>query len=228
MLEAFGLTWLAGVLSSVLSDALKERLKPATAEEKARQRAYALFTALGSVTRTTDLFVSSLVRYAALVESGVPEGAARLSEYRSPSPAARWAKEVPLDAAISQRDEQFRRLVARPSEADSEVVRAQAALYASARDLREALEQLEQPLKDLDPQLAVHQPDVSDAIDLYRHSRGMLLLRLEELAWHAPLESVAELQTIVDQAQRNQRVIHQAIDEFRAFLAGEFSFKESF
>jgi hypothetical protein len=227
MLEAFGLSWLAGILSSVLSDGLKERLRPATATEKARTRAFTLFESLQAVTRTTDAFVEALASYAWLVESGVPEGAVRLSELPGAEDFDRKGF-ASRDEASSARLSLLERRGTLPSPADVAVVRAQGSLWETTRDLREALEGLEPALKEVDPQLAIHQPDVSRAISDYIHMRGMVFYELEALAWHAPLELRAGLRRIVSQAKKNQRNIRSAVDKFRAFLAKEFSFKESF
>ena len=104
----------------------------------------------------------------------------------------------------------------------------QVALWMAASLLRRALEALEPALREIDPQLAIHQPDVSEAINHYVVSRGYVLRQLEDLAWHTTAEGSGELRKIVVQSQENQQVIDGAIQEFRTFLAAEFSFKESF
>jgi hypothetical protein len=232
VLEAFGLSWLAGIIGAVLTDSLKERLKPARSDEKARDRGFALFERLQEIKSATDSFVAALAGYAALVELGVSDAVRQLGSMLGPEEGSNWQRsQLTMEEAAAERVEMLRRMVTAPdgpTAADIAVVRSQATLWKTASDLRGALEALEPALRVIDPQLAIHQPDVSAAINLYVQSRGYVLAQLEDLAWHASAESSGELRKIVVQAQENQQVIDGAIREFRAFLAGEFSFKESF
>jgi hypothetical protein len=228
MLAAFGLSWLAEIIGSVLTDALKERLKPADSDEKARNRGFALFERLRDIKSATDSFVAALVEYVALVKFGVSASVQELGSWVGPTEDS--YRQLTMEEAADLRVHALRDITApdKPSAADVAVVRSQATLWQTASDLRGALEELESALHDIDPQLAIHLPDVSAAISSYVGARGILLAQVEDLAWHATADSSRELDKIVVRAQENQQVIDGAIREFRAFLAAEFSFKESF
>jgi hypothetical protein len=228
MLAAFGLSWLAEIIGSVLTDSLKERLKPADSDEKARNRGFALFERLRDIKSATDSFVAALVEYVALVKFGVSASVQELGSRVGPTVDS--YRQLTVEDAVDLRLHALRGITApdKPSTADVAVVRSQATLWQTASDLRGALEELESALHDIDPQLAIHLPDVSAAISSYVGARGILLAQVEDLAWHATADSSSELDNIVVRAQENQQVIDGATREFRAFLAGEFSFKESF
>jgi hypothetical protein len=232
MFEAFGLAWLAGVIGSVLTDSLKERLKPASRDEKARDLAFGLFQALQALARTTREFVDALGAYAKLVEGGVSLSVERLGGLTLPDYALR-EEDLSADEAARQRLDLLRsvnsasHLPEEPNTVDVEIVNAQATLWKTTAELRRALEALQPALKRIDPQLAVHQPDVSDAVNRYVNSRALVMAKLEDLAWVSSAD-VGELQQIVEDARANQTVIDGGVADFRSFLASEFSFKESF
>ncbi len=231
VLEAFGLAWLAGIIGSVLTDSLKERLKPADSDENARNRGFALFERLRDIKSATDSFVVALGEYASLVEFGVSDAVQQLGRMLGSKRGFRNSQsQLTVEEAAAERVQLLRRATGPdgPTAADVAVVRSQATLWKTASDLRRALEALEPALRGIDPQLAIHQPDVSVAISNYVQARGGVLAQLEDLAWHTSAESSGELRKIVVQAQDNQQVIDGAIQEFRAFLASEFAFNESF
>jgi hypothetical protein len=230
MLEAFGLAWLAGIIGSVLTDSLKERLKPADSDENARNLGFALFERLRDIKAETDSFVVALGEYASLVEFGVSDAVRQLGTMLGPKEGSDWQSQLTVEEAAAERVQLLRIATGPdgPTAADVAVVRSQSTLWKTASDLRRALEALEPALREIDPQLAIHQPDVSAAISRYVQSRGLVLAQLEDLAWHTSAESSGEIRKIVVQAQDNQQVIDGAIQEFRAFLASEFAFKESF
>ena len=92
-----------------------------------------------------------------------------------------------------------------------------------------ALARLEEALHRLDPQLEVHVPETAREVNEARMSRALVVSRAEEsLGALARGEDDVDLAAIVADAERAQQEIEVATEDVRAFLAEEFSFKESF
>ena len=84
-------------------------------------------------------------------------------------------------------------------------------------------------LNRVDPQLEVHVPDVARAVLEARRARGTVITRVEaKLAALEGGEEDVDLESVVRDAESAQAEVEQATESVRAFLAREFSFKESF
>jgi hypothetical protein len=103
-----------------------------------------------------------------------------------------------------------------------------AELRQAAQDLMYSLPELADALDRVNPQLEIHQHDLVQTIEQYRHSRALLLTKLEESVDSAADQNVETIQQLVNTAESNRQLIKRAIHEMRVFLAAEFPFKEGF
>jgi hypothetical protein len=103
-------------------------------------------------------------------------------------------------------------------------------LTSDIKELASAINGLPEILRGMDPQLSIHQPEVTNRIWQYSFDRS---LTFTELHRYLDLDNFAQrdlndLRAILEQAKNNRTLIVKAIDDFRGFLAQEFPFKESF
>jgi hypothetical protein len=102
------------------------------------------------------------------------------------------------------------------------------ALRLSARELMISLPKLADSLDKVNPQLDIHRHDLVQNILHYRRYRAEVLTELELSAYGVGNQNADKLREIFNRAEENRKLIDQAIDNFRSFLAAEFPFKESF
>jgi enamine deaminase RidA (YjgF/YER057c/UK114 family) len=74
--------------------------------------------------------------------------------------------------------------------------------------------------------LSVHAPDLHQQIRHAGRSRSAVLGTAALLS-HRPIDNEALVRAVED-AEQAQRQIEDAVEEMRAFLSGEFTFKDSF
>jgi hypothetical protein len=106
-------------------------------------------------------------------------------------------------------------------------------LHRITTDLRASLAKVDLTVGAIDPQLAIHQPEVSRGISDFVGTRGLLIERLEDMTPHLQPDELGpadqrEVRAIAVAAKRNHELIQGTMEQFRAFLAEEFTFKESF
>jgi hypothetical protein len=192
MLEAFGLSWLASIVSSVVSAAVNERTKPKASPETAKNRALALYQALRNVETLSGEFAAALEAVADFKWGARASGGAGAT----------------LTSLVTE-------------------------LHRITNDLRASLEEVRRTVAAIDPQLAIHQPEVSRALEEFVGTRGFLIERLEDMTPHLQPDELGpaeqkEVRRLAIAAKQNHQLIQRTMESFRAFLAGEFAFKESF
>ena len=101
-------------------------------------------------------------------------------------------------------------------------------LVASVDPLRKTLDAVNDALRQLDPQLSLHAPDVDGQIRSATVSRALTLDRAEDVIARHLSGGFAEVTAIASSARETGEEIHAAVETLRQFLAGQFSFKESF
>ena len=106
---------------------------------------------------------------------------------------------------------------------------AEGALRQALKDVSRALGELEHALHRIDPQLEVHVPETAREVNEARMSRALVISQAEEsLGALARGEDDVDFATILGDAKRARQEIEVATETLRAFLAEQFSFKESF
>jgi hypothetical protein len=108
-------------------------------------------------------------------------------------------------------------------------VGASESLKSALREVSSALEDLSRALHAVDPQLEVHMPEVAEEVLRAQRSRAAVITQVDvSLAALARGEEAKDLDAVVADAERALAQIELATEDVRAFLADEFSFKESF
>ena len=104
-----------------------------------------------------------------------------------------------------------------------------AALQEALVDVSRMLLRLGRAISEVNPQLEVHVPEVAEDVIDAQESRAMVVSQAEEnLAALARGDEAEDLSEVVAAAERAHGEIVDATESVRQFLAGEFSFKESF
>ena len=108
-------------------------------------------------------------------------------------------------------------------------VGAEGDLRKALNDVSDAVANLEKALRLVDPQLEIHVPETAREVNEARMSRALVISRAEEsLGALARGEDDVDFAGIVADAERAQKEIDIATETVRAFLAEQFSFKDSF
>ena len=204
-IESLNLIWDA--LKFLLEDNLKERLRPKGSNEIAKNRAYQLYVLLKQMDINAEMYVVNIKKYLTSIET----------------------KENQETIETNEKN-----------------------LKNSINSVRETLEKIEKGLNEINPQLEIHRPEIVNLILGYSHSRGqglaLLSLALAARRRAAELDAnksnniispkkerliletnnLAKIRNVLKQAEKNQKRIKLIINDFREFLALEFSFKDSF
>jgi hypothetical protein len=109
-------------------------------------------------------------------------------------------------------------------------------LQQAARNMAKALADMIQTLKNINPQMEIHNPLLVKTIRHYANTRdgylgGTMQVTenlLENEAASIYRVDVKTIQQLSIEAEMNHQLIKQAITDLRGFLAKNFSFKESF
>jgi|SRR5215217_5423332 len=211
--DLLGLGFLLRIMELLFGEAIKDRLSPKSPTETARERAFDLYEILGQVRDSTDLFVIRLQLYISSLKIDV-----RSREFYGIT--ARWH---PLGSYHSW-----------------------SSLRNVARDLGAAMDRLTLALEAVNPQLEIHRSALVQGIEVYVSDRTDLLTDLGKTVEsfleygtreievdldpsdEARLQAITRLERLLHTAQVNQALIKKIVEDLRAFLAAEFSFKESF
>lgn len=102
-------------------------------------------------------------------------------------------------------------------------------LDTCSTELLQASAEMADALDDLYPQLAIHQHELYGEINL--HKQGVAVwsgLGLDEIFYNITEGKPEDLQKVIEMEENNYRRIEQCIKDFRAFVAKEFPFTNSF
>jgi hypothetical protein len=211
--EAYTLKGVWDFIRPLLSDKLKEKLKEKSSAEKARERAFNLYMSLGKVAVLKNRMHIILQDYLlAGVELVVDEDKGIKSDIVDDDGSTVIVTYEKLDRF-----------------AEISMDKLQSLLW----EFRDALDDLSTALEAVEPQLEIHKHDLVERINAMMGGPALMmdnvhqLLRIDDA-----LEDENEIrQNVTDllaQLEINYKLINESIEDFRSFLAQEFSFKESF
>lgn len=239
--EIASLKWLADVIKTIAATLLGDKLKPMTSEKRAWTFGRNLWVRLKDLEDESMAFVITLKAMnadAAAFQTINPAAQALADEEEkglAQANADDMIGRLLRSRAISEeRIEDYREHV--DSRASLEGVdfthpRGWASLLSyEINRLVFVLAGVSFHLEEINPQLSIFEPEVHNLISMAAMARGQTVHAAEQalvdfLHSESPTDQFAG---VLQEAEKSTAAITEAVERMRAFLANEFSFKESF
>jgi hypothetical protein len=100
---------------------------------------------------------------------------------------------------------------------------ASVAIEERAEEIIDALTAVGRHLGEIDPALSIHQPTLADLLETVTVSEALVATRTRKqvVPW-----LLTELGHVLNEARANQKRIAEGLEQYRQFVATEFSFKD--
>jgi hypothetical protein len=221
--EVATLKWLADLLKSLTAGVLGEKLKPKTSDQRAWKLGESLWASLEHLRYASDYFVAMLrIATKSIAECSAMENAPAGQEPDHETGINRRLE------SIRQREQEILASLKLPSKSEPSAW-APALEYCMDRVII-WIQRVNMSLDAINPQLRIHAPEIEEVIARSNNSRAEAVtaarIALDELLRGNSLDS--QLPEIVRRAEASALMISEATERMRAFLATQFTFKESF